>query len=347
MQYSPLGRTGLQVSRICLGTMTWGEQNTQSEAFEQMDYAVGQGVNFFDTAELYAVPPKAETQGKTEEIIGNWFESRGGRDKIILATKITGPGIGWIRGGNAPINRQTMRDAVDQSLKRLKTDYIDLYQLHWPNRGSYHFGQQWSFPREKHDNHKIESNFIEVLETAKDLIALGKIRHIGLSNETSWGTMNYLRLAEKHGLPRMASIQNEYSLTCRIFEPDLAEIAVQEDVGLLAWSPLAAGALSGKYLNGKLPPGSRRTLGSRHQHRVNETTDRAIESYVRIALKHDLDPCQMAIAFVLSRRFTTAAIIGATTMDQLKTDIASHAITLSDDMLRDIESVRRAYPMPY
>ena len=233
MQYRKLGRTGLEISLIGLGTMTWGVQNTQDEGFEQMDYALEYGINFFDTAEMYAVPPSAQTYGTTETIIGHWFASRKNRDQVILASKIAGPGMPWVRDGNSKIDRKNILAAVEGSLKRLQTDYIDLYQLHWPNRGSYHFGQIWDYSA-SFDTEEVLANFIDVLETLGELIKAGKIRHIGLSNETAWGTSKWLQLAEQHGLPRMASIQNEFSLLCRNFEPDLSEISLHEDCGLLA-----------------------------------------------------------------------------------------------------------------
>ncbi len=347
MKFRNLGRTGLKVSEICLGTMTWGRQNTEGEGFAQMDYALDQGINFFDTAEMYAVPPTPDTYGKTEEIVGNWFAASKKRDQVILASKIVGPGIAWVRGGDAVIDRQNITAAVESSLKRLKTDYIDLYQLHWPNRGSYHFGQAWDYPSEVQPHNDVIDNFIEVLETMQGLIQQGKIRHIGLSNETAWGTMQYLRLSEQRGLPRMASIQNEYSLLCRNFEPELSEVAQYEDIGLLAWSPLVAGAISGKYLNGAMPAGARRTLANRHQHRANPIADAAIAAYIDVAKKHGLDICQMAIAFTLTRKFLTSCIIGATSMGQLKVDIAAKDLQLSQPVLDDIEKVRRQYPIPY
>jgi len=235
MKYRKLGRTGLDISVIGLGTMTWGLQNTRAEGFEQMDYALEQGVNFFDTAEMYAIPPSAETFGTTETIIGNWFASRSNRDRVILASKITGPGLSWVRDGKNVIDRKHIHLAIEGSLKRLQTDYIDLYQLHWPNRGSYHFGQEWDYAP-SFDAQAEEDNFLEVLYTLQDLIEEGKIRHIGLSNETAWGMTKWLQLSDEYNLPRMASIQNEYSLICRHFEPDLGEIAIHEDCGLLAWS---------------------------------------------------------------------------------------------------------------
>lgn len=345
MEYRTLGRTNLKVSLICLGTMTWGRQNTEKEGHEQMDYALTQGVNFFDTAEMYAVPPTAETYGKTEEIIGTWFAARKNRDKVILATKIAGNGLPWIREGKNQIDRANILKAVEGSLKRLQTDYIDLYQLHWPNRGSAAFSQYWTYAP-KFNPTQIRENFLEVLQTLQELIKAGKIRHVGLSNETAWGTMNWLRLAEDKNLPRMASIQNEYSLLCRLFEPDLHEIAMAEDIGLLAWSPLATGMLSGKYAGGKRPAGSRWTLMTKAP-RDTTQANAAVDAYAAVAKKHGLDPVQMALAFVNSRPFVTSNIIGATSMAQLKTNIDSISVKLTDAVLKDIDTVRRDYPIVY
>jgi len=347
MEYRKLGRTSLDVSVICLGTMTWGRQNTEAEGHEQMDYALAQGVNFFDTAEMYAVPTTKDTYGKTEEIIGSWFAARKNRSEVILASKVAGPGLEWIRGGKAKIDRANIIAAVEGSLKRLRTDYIDLYQLHWPNRDSYHFSDHFSFDIANTNAAAELDGFAENLRALDDLIKQGKIRHAGLSNETAWGTMRYLRLAEEHGLPRMVSIQNEYSLLCRIFEPDLAEIAIHENIGLLAWSPLAGGALSGKYLGGKMPKGSRRTLLTSPTHRDTRQANDAIRDYMKIAKKHGLDMCQMALAFVNRQPFVTANIIGATSMAQLKSNIASIDLRLDDAVLKDIEIAYRKYPVPY
>lgn len=346
MKYRKLGRTDLDISLIGLGTMTWGFQNSQNDGFEQMDYALEQGVNFFDTAEMYAVPPSAETFGKTETIIGNWFASRSNRNNVILTSKITGPGLPWIRDGHNRIDKKNIHLAIEASLKRLQTDYIDLYQLHWPNRGSYHFGQSWDFAP-NFDVQAEEENFLEVLHTMQALIDAGKIRHIGLSNETAWGMTKWLHLAELHNLPRMASIQNEYSLLCRYFEPDLSEIALHEDCGLLAWSPLSRGSLSGKYLNGARPEGSRLTIETRPDHRDHPQTEAAIKKYVELAKQYSLDPCQMALAFVNSRPFVSSTLIGATNMQQLKTDINSIEVTLSPEVISGIEKIRRDHPMPY
>ena len=344
MEYRKLGRTDLDISLIGLGTMTWGLQNTQAEGFEQMDYALERGINFFDTAEMYAIPPSPSTYGTTESIIGNWFQARGSRDKVILASKIAGPGLDWIRDGKNHINKANILAAVESSLGRLKTDYIDLYQMHWPNRGSYHFGKTWDFAPE-FDPQAEEDNFLECLHVYQGLIKDGKIRHIGLSNETAWGMNKWLQLAEKHNLPRMASIQNEYSLLCRNFEPDLSEIALSEERGLLAWSPLTRGILSGKYLNGAQPEGARLTIETRVEHRKSADVDAATAAYIDLAQRYNLDPCQMALAFVNRQKFVSSTLIGATTMAQLKSNIDSINVTLTDEVLDEIKVIRRQYPM--
>jgi aryl-alcohol dehydrogenase-like predicted oxidoreductase len=346
MIYKKLGRTDIDVSLICLGTMTWGVQNTEAEGHEQMDYALERGVNFWDTAEMYSVPPSAETYGRTEEIIGTWFEKTGRRDDVVLASKIAGPGLGWVRENGYKIDRKNILEAVEGSLKRLQTDYIDLYQLHWPNRGSYHFQQIWGF-NPRFDAQAVEDNFVEVLKTFQDLIKQGKIRHVGLSNETAWGTTKWAQIAEAKGLPRMASIQNEYSLLCRNFEPDLAEVSMAEDIGLLAWSPLARGMISGKYLGGARPEGRRLTITPSKENRDTPQCEAAIKAYIAVAEKHGLDVCQMALAFVNAKPFVTANIIGATSMDQLKSNIDSIDLQLSDDVLADIDAVYRDYPRPF
>ena len=345
MDYRKLGRTDLRISSIGLGTMTWGFQNTQADGFEQMDYALDQGINFFDTAEMYAIPPSAETFGTTETIIGNWFAARNSRDKVILASKISGPGLSWKKDSSI-INRESILFAVEGSLKRLQTDYIDLYQLHWPNRGSYHFGKTWNY-MPKFDLQKETDNFLEVLHTLQTLIQAGKIRHFGLCNETAWGITKWLQLAEQHQLPRVVSIQNEYSLLCRHFEPDLSEIALNEDCGLLAWSPLCRGMISGKYLNGVRPEGARLTIETRPEHRIHPNTDAAITSYINLANRHGLDVCQMAIAFVNNKPFVSSTLIGATNMTQLKTDIDASSLVLSDEVYTEIEAIRRQHPMPF
>ncbi len=345
MEYRKLGRTSLNVSLIGLGTMTWGCQNTQAEAFKQMDYALERGINFFDTAELYAIPPSVESYGATETIIGNWFASRVNREKVILASKIAGPGITWIRDGEQ-INKENIVKALDTSLERLKTDYIDLYQLHWPNRGSYHFGKTWDF-LPSFDVHAEEENFLEVLHTFQTLIDNGKIRYFGLSNETAWGLCKWIQLAEKHNLPRVVSIQNEFSLLCRNFEPDLSEISLHEDCGLLAWSPLTRGILSGKYLKGAQPEGARLTIETRPEHRKGKQVDAATEKYIQLAKQYDLDPCQMAISFVNSRHFVTSTLIGATNMSQLRSNIDAINTRLSEEVLEGINRIRREFPMVF
>ena len=346
MKYRKLGRTDLDVSVLGLGTMTWGFQNTEQDGFEQMDYALDQGVSFFDTAEMYAIPPSADTFGATETIIGNWFATRLNRDKVILASKITGPGLPWVRNGSSVIDKKNIHLALEASLKRLQTDYIDLYQLHWPNRGSYHFGQVWDYAPD-FEKQAEEENFLEVLHTLMGLVQEGKIRHVGLSNETAWGMMKWLRLSEEHNLPRMASIQNEYSLICRHFEPDLSEIALHEDCGLLAWSPLCRGMLSGKYLNGARPEGARITIETRPEHRNHPQTDAAVQEYVNLANEYSLDACQMALAFVNDQPFVSSTLIGATNMEQLKNNIESINLELPAEVYGKIKQIRRDFPMPF
>ncbi|MDP2121779.1 MAG: aldo/keto reductase [Hoeflea sp.] len=346
MKMNPLGRTGMRVSEICLGTMTWGEQNTEAEAHAQMDYALTQGVNFFDAAEMYPTnPTRAETQGRTEEFIGSWFRASGKRNEVILATKMGGDGVAWIRGGQG-FTRASVMQAVDGSLKRLGVDHIDLYQLHWPNRGSYHFRKHWAFDASTQDKGGAADDIRETLEGLGDAVKAGKIRAVGLSNESAWGTMQFVRLAEAHGLPRVASIQNEYNLICRMFDTDLAELAHHEDVGLLAFSPLATGILTGKYQGGVIPEGSRRSRVENLGGRWGPEAEAATAAYLAVAARHGLDPSQMAIAFCLTRPFMTSAIIGATSMEQLKLAIGSKDVTLSDDVLRDIAIARRAHPLP-
>lgn len=337
MEYSQLGTTDLKVSRICLGTMTWGEQNTEAEAHEQMDYALDQGVNFWDTAELYPVPPKAETQGRTEEHIGTWFKQDASRRaKVILATKIAGPMefANHIRGGSK-FNADHINRAIDTSLRRLQTDYIDLYQLHWPERVTNFFGTMGY----THVPHKDGTPIKETLEVLGAAVKSGKIKHIGLSNETPWGVMQFLKHAEAAGLPRVMSIQNPYNLLNRTFEIGLAEMAIREKVGLLAYSPLAFGALSGKYLNGQKPAGARMTLWERFGRYTSPRGERATAKYVEIAREHGLDPSQMALAYVNTRQFLTSNIIGATSMEQLKANVASMDVKLSKDVLKAIETV--------
>jgi aryl-alcohol dehydrogenase-like predicted oxidoreductase len=346
MKFNRLGRTDISVSEICLGTMTWGTQNTEAEAHAQMDYAVDQGVNFFDTAELYPTTPvSGETYGRTEEHIGTWLKKTGKRDEIVLATKIAGGGRPHIRDGR-PIEAATIREAVDASLKRLQTDYIDLYQIHWPNRPHYHFRGSWDFNAFEQDREKSVSGITEKLETLDELVKAGKIRTIGLSNETAWGTMQYLRQAEEKGFPRVVSIQNEYNLLYRAFDLDMAEVSHHGDVGLLAYSPLAAGLLTGKYLDGARPAGSRGTINKDLGGRLQPLQEPAVAAYVQLAEKHGIDPAQLAIAFCLTRPFMASVIIGATSMEQLKADIGAADLTLSDEVLADISKIHRQYPAP-
>ena len=342
MNYRKLGNTELDVSTICLGTMTWGEQNTQDEGFEQMDYSLDHGINFFDTAELYAVPPKEETYGDTEEIIGNWFQKTKKRDKIILATKVAGPARNYLRGGQNSFVGKNLDDALEASLKRLKTDYIDLYQLHWPERNVNSFGKLGYEHKENEWN-----SFEEVLDNLNKHIKNGKIRYVGLSNETPWGAMNYLKLSKDKDLPRMMSIQNPYSLLNRSYEVGLAEVSIREQIGCLAYSPLASGYLSGKYRNGALPKGSRIERDFDFWSRYRKpNTEKAVEEYYKISKKYNLDISQMSIKFCEVQDFMTSVIIGATTMEQLKTNIESVKVKLDDEVIKDINEIQKKYPNP-
>ena len=341
MKMKTLGRTDISVSEICLGTMTWGKQNTEAEGHQQMDYAVAQGVNFFDTAAMYAVPPDASTYGKTEEIIGTWFKNTGRRNDIVLASKVAGGGRPWVRGGRG-IDGPSVREAVEGSLRRLQTDRIDLYQIHWPRRGHYHFEGSWDYNPYLQDKQSVLPNMLEVLQVMGELVREGKILHFGLSNESAWGTMQYLKLSMELGLPRVQTIQNEYNFLRRYYDMDLAELAFHEDVGLLAYSPLAAGAISGKYLGGALPEGTRGAVAG-SAYRNNQYTEPAIRAYMALADKHGLDVCQMAIAFCLTKPFMTSVIIGATTMEQLKTNIAAADIQLSQVVLDEIQQIFMRY----
>ncbi|WP_306117226.1 MULTISPECIES: aldo/keto reductase [unclassified Roseitalea] len=346
MRMRKLGRTGLNVSEICLGTMTWGSQNTEEEAHAQMSYALEAGVNFFDTAEMYPTTPFAlQTAGRTEEFIGSWLAEGGRRDKVILASKVIGPGGHGIDGGK-PITPAKIRKACERSLKRLRTDHIDLYQIHWPNRGSYHFRQHWDYAPEKQDRKKAVADIEATLATLDELVKAGKVRHVGLSNETVWGTMHYLRIAEEKGYPRVQSMQNEYSLLHRLYDLDFAELAHHEHVGLLTYSPLAAGLLTGKYAGGAVPEGSRLTIHETLGGRVSPYVEPALSEYLDVARKHGLDPAQMALAWCLTRPFMTAVIIGATSMDQLKTCIDAKDVKLDEAVLADIEQVHRRWPIP-
>ena len=346
MQKLPLGRTGIQVSELCLGTMTWGSQNTTAEGHAQMDMALDHGVNFLDTAEMYPTNPvRAETVGRTEEVIGAWLAARKRRDDWVIATKITGIGHEHVRGG-AAITGPAVRACVEQSLRRLNTDVIDLYQLHWPNRGSYHFRQHWDYAP-KAGRAETRAHMLDVLEEAAKLIAEGKIRHIALSNESAWGAAQWLSLAEANGLPRMATVQNEYSLLCRQFDTDWAELSVMEDMPLLAFSPLATGLLTGKYAGDVTPEGSRRSLNPTLSDRITPQVFPAVAGYLGVAARHGLDPAQMAIAWCRTRPFACLPIIGATSLAQLKTNLGAAGLVLSPEVLDEIEAARRLQPMPY
>jgi aryl-alcohol dehydrogenase-like predicted oxidoreductase len=344
MQYVKLGTSSLSVSKICLGTMTFGQQNTEAEGHEQMDYAFGEGVNFFDTAEMYPIPSRKETQGSTETIIGTWMKQRGVRDKIILASKITGPSPAMLHIRNPlDFSSKHIHEALEASLNRLQTDYIDLYQLHWPERRMNMFGKR-GFGYDPSD--PWQDNFVEVLGVLRDLIQSGKIRYIGLSNEAPWGVMRVLHLSETLGLPRPVSIQNPYSLLNRLFEIGLAEISLREQVGLLAYSPLAFGVLTGKYVRGAASPSSRLHLFRQYARYSGETAQAATLEYLRVADEFGLSPAQMALAFVNSRPFVSSNIIGATTMDQLRENIASIHMALSPAVLEAIESIHHSIPDP-
>lgn len=346
MKLNPLGRSDLLVSEICLGSMTWGSQNSQDEANQQLDYAVGEGVNFIDTAEMYPTTPRrAETTGHTEEILGNWLQNHPDRSSLVVATKVTGEGNKDVRGG-ARVTGQTIREALEASLIRLKTDYVDLYQLHWPNRGSYHFRKVWHFDPTTLRPENMDQEVADMLGEVQRLQSEGKLRSFGLSNESAWGTMKFLQVSEKHDLPRIVSIQNEYNLVCRLFDTDMAEVSQFEQVGLLAFSPLAAGGLSGKYLGGVTEPGTRRAMQESLNGRYVAQSEAAIRLYADIAQRHGLNLAQMALAFCLTRPFMTSVIIGATDMDQLKTNIGSKDIQLSQEVLADIQQVYRDHPRP-
>ena len=342
MNYKKLGNTDINVSTICLGTMTWGEQNTQSEAFEQMNYSLENGVNFWDTAELYAVPPKAETYGHTETIIGNWFEETKKRKDVILASKVGGPSRKYMRNGENSFAGKNLEDALHGSLKRLKTDYIDLYQLHWPERNVNNFGKL-GYEHKENDWNKFE----DVLENLKKFIEQGKIRYVGLSNETPWGVMNYLQLAKDKDLPRMMAIQNPYSLLNRSYEVGLAEVSIRENIGCLAYSPLASGYLSGKYRNKQFPKGSRMERDFDFWTRYRKPNmEEAVEDYYKISQKFDLDMSQMSIKFCEVQDFMTSVIIGATTMEQLKTNVESVKVNLDSEVIKEINNVQKKYPNP-
>ena len=343
MKFKKLGTTDLDVSLICLGTMTWGTQNTEKDAFDQMDYSLAKGVNFFDTAELYSVPPNSDSYGKTEVMIGNWFKKRKNRKKIILATKVAGPGCNWIRGGKNNFDEKTIGEAIDGSLKRLKTDYIDLYQLHWPERSTNYFGtREYTVDSDEGTWNSFES----VLEALDKFIKSGKIRYIGMSNETPYGLSRYIELSKSKKLPRMMSVQNPYNLVNRTYEIGMSEISIREKCGLLVYYPLATGALSGKYRNGQMPKNSRQALFKGWERHLNPLALKAYEEYYKLAKENSLTMAQLAQAFVNTRPFVTSNIIGATTMEQLKENIDSVNIELSDEIMNKINIIHNNNPNP-
>jgi len=347
MEYRPLGSSDILVSEICLGSMTWGTQNSEAQAHAQIEYALEHGVNFIDTAELYpATPMSAKTTGRTEEIIGSWLQASGRRDQVILATKVAGEGSKDVQNG-IDISPQKIRVSIEGSLQRLQTDYIDLYQLHWPNRGSYHFRNNWRYNPTGQNKQQTLDHIFEVLECLDKLVAAGTIRSVGLSNESCWGTCQFLQIAAANGFPRVVSLQNEYSLMYRTHDLDLAELSHNEQVGLLPFSPLACGMLTGKYENGARPDGSRLTINPDLFGRVREEVWPVVDSYVSIARRHGIEPAQMAIAFCNQRPFVTSSIIGATSLDQLALNLGAADLDLGAEVLEDIQSVYRDHPIPY
>ncbi|MEM9715098.1 MAG: aldo/keto reductase [Pseudomonadota bacterium] len=347
MKMNRLGRTDIEVSALCLGTMTWGTQNTANDACDQIARCEEAGLNFMDTAEMYPVTPiSAETQGDTERCIGEWVKRGGNRDKWVIATKVSGAGLRHVRGGE-PISPTTMDAALEQSLKSMNTDYVDLYQLHWPNRGSYMFRQNWNYDPTKQDKAEALTHMEAVLDWAEARIKEGKIRAIGLSNESCWGIMNWVRLAEDKGLPRVASVQNEYSMLCRMFDTDMAEMTHHEDVGLLSFSPLATGYLTGKYQNGNVPAGSRRDIQAHRDQRGTERCFEAVDAYQALADKHGLNLAQMSLAFCMQRPFMTSTIFGATKMDQLEEILGAKDLVLSDEVMAEINQVHQRIPYPF
>jgi Predicted oxidoreductases (related to aryl-alcohol dehydrogenases) len=344
MKLKPLGRTDLLVTELCLGTMTWGSQNTEAEGHAQIDMALEAGLNFMDTAEIYAVPRSPETSGRTEEIIGNWFRKTGKREQWILASKVAGGPVDFIRN-NSRTTGKTLREAFEASLRRLQTDRIDLYQIHWAGRGSYNFDGSWDYAPHQQDTVDALANIEEMLETLGALVKEGKLRHVGVSNETTWGIAQWLRIAEEKGLPRLVSVQNEYNLLRRHFDLDLAELSHHENVGLLAYSPLAGGLITGKYFDGQMPKGSRGDY-QKGFWRLNEHSEAAGKQYLALAARHGLDVAQMAIAFAMTRPFMTSVIIGATSTAQLANAIGARDLTLSPDLLAEIDAIHRRYPRP-
>ena len=348
MRYNFLGRTGVKVSELCLGTMTFGTQTNETEAHAQMDCALDGGVNFIDSAEMYPVNPvSAETTGWTEEIIGAWnIKNPARRGDYILATKHSGEGMSYVRDG-APISSKTIAKTIEGNLQRLQTDYIDLYQFHWPNRGSYMFRKNWDYNPHAVKSETIRLDMLDCLEALQSQVEKGNIRYFGLSNESAWGTAQWLRLSEDQNLPRVATIQNEYSLLCRLYDTDLAELSVFEDVGLIAFSPLAAGLLTGKYQNGETPNGSRKSINSDLGKRVTERVWPAVDAYLKIAQRHSIDPVHMALAWCSRRPFMCSSIFGATTLRQLQHILKASNVTLGEDCLCDISDAHKAHPMPF
>jgi len=346
MKMNRLGRTGIEVSELCLGTMTFGTQTTLEQGHAQIERAHDAGITFMDTAEMYPVNPvRAETTGVTEQIVGEWFARTGRRDDWILATKHSGEGA-HARDG-APISSKTIPEAIEGSLQRLRTDHIDLYQFHWPNRGSYMFRKNWAYDPSSQNRDDTLANMAEVLEELDKQVKAGKIRAVGLSNESAWGTAQWLRLAEENGWPRMATMQNEYSLLCRLYDTDMAELSVNEDVTLLAFSPLAAGYLTGKYRGGAVPEGSRMSINAKMGGRATDRVHGAVDAYMAVAEKHGIDPITLAIAWTRTRPFATIPIFGATHLDQMVPSVAASDVVLSDELLDDIAATHKAHPMPY
>lgn len=348
MRMKPLGRSGIEISDLCLGTMTWGTQTPEQDAHAQMDMALANGINIVDTAEMYPTNPLSkETQGDTERVIGRWnAKNRARRGDYLLATKVSGSGYMNVRDG-VPISRRTITEALENSLRSLQTDYIDLYQLHWPNRGSYMFRQNWAYDPTNQNRSETLAHMQEVLETLQEFVTAGKIRYFGLSNESSWGMAQWLRLSEEKDLPRAVSVQNEYSLLCRLYDLDMAEMSHNEDVGLLAFSPLAAGLLSGKYQGDQTPQGSRRSFVANLGGRLTQPALTAVDSYLAIARKHGLHPVHMALAWVRARPFVATAIFGATSLSQLETVLEAADLMLEQVVLDDIAAVHKQHPMPF
>ena len=347
MKYNELGQSGIKVSELCLGTMTWGSQNSQSDANRQIEISIDHGINFLDTAEMYPTTPiSSKTQGDTERIIGNFLQELNIRSKIVLATKITGKGFQAIRNGE-PISVLNLRPALEGSLKRLKTEYIDLYQLHWANRGSYHFRQNWNYSPTSQDKEKELDEIYKILNELNNFVKEGKIRTIGLSNETAWGAMQFSRIAKENNFPNIATVQNEYSLMCRHFDLDLAEICHHEKIGLLSFSPLACGILSGKYLSNNIPKGSRKSINNTLGNRNSTNTLLAAREYFNLAQQYNIDSCQMAIAFCLSRPFMTSVIFGATSTEQLLNNIKSIDLKLNKELNIKIKKIYQKYPIPF